>query len=334
MSVELTPKASGELASGGREAAEAMFLAPIEDVPAEHRAHAIAARFLVQYSGHTREAYERDLRDWFSWCAEKGYDVLTIRRTHLDLYDRELEEVQHRAPSTRARRMSTLAGYYKTAVAEEVRDSSPLEYMKRPKVPDDSQTLGLSKEDAIALLRVARADGPRSTALVTLLLHDGLRISEALGIDVGDLRTIRGHRVARVKRKGGARRDVVLNAATWEAVSAYLGDRTEGPLFVTSGGKQLDRHAAAKVVRKLAKRAGVEGADRISPHSARHSFVTLSLEAGVPLEHVQDAAGHADPRTTQRYNRGRNRLTNHPAHVLGGLLAEPDDAEDGPEPPS
>jgi integrase/recombinase XerD len=93
------------------------------------------------------------------------------------------------------------------------------------------------------------------------------------------------------------------------------------PLFITRSGRRMDRQAAWKMVKRLARAAGVEGA--VSPHSFRHGFVTCALDAGAPLHVVQDAAGHADPRTTQRYNRARHShsLDGHATYTLATYVA-------------
>jgi integrase len=78
--------------------------------------------------------------------------------------------------------------------------------------------------------------------------------------------------------------------------------------------------AAGTRLRKLARRAVPEKADSIHPHDLRHAFVTLSLDAGASLRDVQDAAGHADPRTTRRYDRARYNLDRHPTYALAGLV--------------
>jgi site-specific recombinase XerD len=86
-----------------------------------------------------------------------------------------------------------------------------------------------------------------------------------------------------------------------------------------NSGRRLDRHAATRIVRRLAKRAGIT--KHISPHSLRHSFITAALDAGVPLRDVQIAARHADPRTTTRYDRARNNLDRHTAYVVTAFVA-------------
>ncbi|MGH7746529.1 MAG: tyrosine-type recombinase/integrase, partial [Candidatus Dormibacteria bacterium] len=144
---------------------------------------------------------------------------------------------------------------------------------------------------------------------------NGLRVSEALGLDLEDMSTVRSHRIARVRRKGGRHQDVALAQRTAEALDDYLrGDDAGGPLLVTHSGERLDRHAAWKVIRRLARTAQI--GDHVFPHALRHGFVTAALDAGVPLHRVQDAAGHRDPRTTRRYDRARGALDHHAAYVV------------------
>jgi integrase/recombinase XerD len=109
-----------------------------------------------------------------------------------------------------------------------------------------------------------------------------------------------------------------LAPRTIQAIESMLSGRESGPLFATSSGARMDRHAGAKVVRRLARDAGIT--KTISPHSLRHSFVTIALDAGASLRDVQDAAGHADPRTTRRYDRARHSLDRHPTYAVATRL--------------
>jgi len=170
------------------------------------------------------------------------------------------------------------------------------------------------------LITAAESDSARSLALVLLLGLNGLRVSEALGADVEDLTTERGHRVLKVKRKGGKTATVPLAPRTAEAVEAYVGDRTTGPLFITASGARWHRSEAWRTLRRLAKVAVPDKDQTLHPHDLRHAFVTLSLDAGASLRDVQDAAGHADPRTTRRYDRARHNLDRHPTYALAGLV--------------
>jgi integrase/recombinase XerD len=291
----------------------------------------LLAAFLVGHEGHTRAAYALDLTDWLAFCDRYGVEPLAAHRAHVDAYARELAEVQGRARSTVARRLSALTGFYGYALDEGLIDRSPLAGVRRPKVANDSQTTGLDRDELRAALAVARqraatgaGQSARDLALLTLLAHNGLRIGEALTADVEDLDVERGHRTLRITCKGGRRATVVLAPVTARAIDDYLGGRGSGPLFVTAGGRRLDEPAAFRMVRRIAKAAGLKYADRLSPHSLRHAFVTLALDAGVSLRDVQDAAGHADPRTTRRYDRARHNLDQAATYAVAAYLAADD----------
>lgn len=280
----------------------------------------VATAFLLGYAGNTRGAYGRDLRAFFGWCDEHGLAPLSLSRAHVDGWARQLAEVDGCSPATVARRLSTLSGFYGYAVAEGMIARSPVERVRRPKVSAETTSTGLDRDELSALIAAAEQDGPRGHALVLLLGMNGLRISEALSIDLEDLDTERGHRVVRITRKGGKRATVPLAPRTAEAVDAYAGERTTGPLFATSSGARWLRADAWKCLRRLARIAVPGKASSLHPHDLRHAFVTLSLDAGATLQDVQDAAGHADPRTTQRYNRARHNLDKHPTYALAGLV--------------
>jgi integrase/recombinase XerD len=93
----------------------------------------------------------------------------------------------------------------------------------------------------------------------------------------------------------------------------------EGPIFVDSAGQRLDRHAAGRIVRRIARQAGIT--KRVGPHTLRHAFITAALDAGVPLRDVQEAASHADPRTTMRYDRARQSLDRHATYIVATFVA-------------
>lgn len=278
----------------------------------------VAAAFLAGYGPATREAYARDLRAWSDYLAGLGVGVLTAHRVHIDAWARQSEEAGT-APATVARRLSALSGFYGYLLDEGLIARSPVAQVRRPRVSDESPRLGVDRGGMRALLDAAQASGRRDHALACLLALNGLRISETLAADVTDLGYARGHSTLKLRRKGGKRQTVALAPRTAAALEAMLTARSAGPLFATRTGRRMDRHAALKVVRRLARVAGIEHA--VSPHSLRHGFVTLALDAGVPLRDVQDAAGHADPRTTRRYDHGRHSLDRAATYVLASYLA-------------
>jgi integrase/recombinase XerD len=98
--------------------------------------------------------------------------------------------------------------------------------------------------------------------------------------------------------KGGKAAIIPLPPKVARAVDPAPAERLGGPVLLSRSGQRLDRHSATRIVRRVARRAGI--IKHISPHSLRHSFITAALDAGVPLRDVQIAVRHADPRTTTR----------------------------------
>ncbi|MHA6761823.1 tyrosine-type recombinase/integrase [Streptacidiphilus sp. PAMC 29251] len=273
-------------------------------------------------SAHTRRAYARGFRRWDEFCRAVDVHPLQARRPHADAYMRGLE--QQGTPSTTvAHALSTASSFYKYAVSIEATDRNPFADVDRPNVdPDHSGTEGLTEAETARLIDAARALSPRAYAVVVVLYTLGLRVDGALAADVSSLGYDRGHRTLTIIKKGGAAAKLPLPPITVDALDSYLDGRTEGPLFTTRTGRRLAEPEVWKLLRRLAKRAGLPQVDSIHPHVLRHGFITDALDQGVPLHVVQDAAGHKDPRTTQRYNRARRRLDGHPAYTVGAAMAE------------
>jgi integrase/recombinase XerD len=99
---------------------------------------------------------------------------------------------------------------------------------------------------------------------------------------------------------------------------APIGERAARPVFVALDGSRLDRHAAARSIRSLARKAGIT--ERVGSHTFRHAFIT-AVDAGVPLRDVQEAASQADPRTTMRYDRARQSLDRHTTYIVATFVA-------------
>ena len=288
----------------------------------------LAAAFLTDYRGHTRRAYQADLQAWGQWCADLGVHPFDARRHHLAAWSDHLGSQDSPrtgrplAASTIARHLSAVSQFYAYGIGADLLEYSPAANARRPKVGDDSATVGLDAAELVRLLDAAAAHSLRFGALVSLLSYNGLRIAEALAADVADYSWQRSRRVLRIVRKGGRRSTEFLAPPTVEALDDYLSAEhpSSGPIFLSRNGSRLAYETAFAQIRRLAKVAGIPAADQISPHSLRHTFVTEALAAGSPLQDVQDAAGHRDPRTTRRYDRSRLHPDRHPAYVLATHL--------------
>jgi integrase/recombinase XerD len=276
------------------------------------------AGFLAGYSGLTREAYALDLRMFTAWCQSHDLHLFQARRPDIECFGRDMEQ-RGRARATIARRLCTISGFYRYAVEEELLDHSPAVHVRRPRLDYDSHAIGLDRNEVGALLVAAGLGSPNEHALMSLLAINGLRISEALGADIDKLGLERGHRTLTVLRKGGKLVTIPLAPRTARAIDLAIGERLDGPVFLRRDGHRMDRHCASRIVRRVARRAGID--KPIGPHTLRHAFITAALDAGVPLRDVQEAASHADPRTTMRYDRARGSLDRHATYIVAAYLA-------------
>ncbi|MEV6812670.1 tyrosine-type recombinase/integrase [Micromonospora sp. NPDC051296] len=293
-------------------------------------------------SEHTRDAYRRDVAGWLAWCTARQLDPLRVNFLHVNEYGRALESTlaartgRPLTPATVARKLSALSSWYDFLVKLRAVDTNPVAGADRPRIDrDHSATVGLTPDEVDALLAAAEAEtGPiaaRNRAAIALLADLGLRVGELVSLNVDDLGVERGHRSVRFAGKGGKPRRRALTPGTAYAVDAYLAERAadqglpvpqlSGALLVTTSGARLDRHSVFRLVRRLARSAGIPAWARLSPHSLRHAFATTARAEGVPLEDVQDAMGHADPRTTRRYDRDRHNLDRDPAYAVWAARA-------------
>src|SRR5579864_336239 len=276
------------------------------------------AGFLAGYRGLTREAYALDLRQFTTWCRARSLNLFAIRRADIECFARDVE-ARGRARATITRRLCTIAGFYRYAVEEDLLDHSPAAHVRRPRLDYDSHATGLDRNELGALLVAAALGTAAEHALISLLALNGLRVSEATGADIEALGIERGHRTLTITRKGGKVVTIPLAPRTARAIDLAIGERPEGPVFLAADGRRLDRHGAARIVRRVARRAAIT--KPVGPHTLRHAFITAALDAGVPLRDVQEAASHADPRTTIRYDRARVSLDRHAAYIVAAFVA-------------
>jgi integrase/recombinase XerD len=282
----------------------------------------IGAQFLAgQLSPATARAYRADAADFFGKpCEELTPDDLRAV-TPADVTAWRNDRMQAQSPATVARKLSTLRSLFRTAEALGIVAESPLSngLVRSPKVSNESQTAGLTGQQARALLDAITGDGltaKRDRAMVELILRTGLRRAEAVNADREDLGEERGHTVLTVTGKGGKRESVKVPVTAKRALDEYLAARADDhpALFVSHArnghaGERLSTKAVYRQVKHYAEKAGIEKA--ITPHSLRHTFVTLALDGGATVRQVQAAARHADPKTTIRYDRNRRNLDDH-----------------------
>jgi integrase/recombinase XerD len=268
-------------------------LVPVQPVFTDAERLALVG-YLAGYRGLTREAYTLDLRQFTGWCRARSLPLFSVRRADIETFARELE-ARGRARATVTRRLSTIAGLYRYAVEEELLDHSPAAHVRRPRVDYESHATALDRNEVGALL-VAAGLGPAvEHALISLLALNGLRVSEATAADIEHMGLERGHRTMVITRKGGKVVTIPLAPRTARAIDLAIGERASGPLFVAPDGKRLDRHGAARIVRRVTHRAGIT--KQVSPHTLRHAFIIaaqmgrIASDATFPGRRDREAVG-------------------------------------------
>jgi integrase/recombinase XerD len=294
-----------------------------------------------QDTPNTLRSYAASIRVWFQFCAAAGVDPLQARRVLVEQYKATLFD-QGLAASTVSQRLSGLNSFYTFCDDDELIRRNPLRGVRRPKLPNESTSTGLTREELNAFLVEAKKRGPMLYALMMLLALNGLRAAEPCLAHLDDLSTMRGHHTLRVERKGtaGSKTIIPLAPVTADAVDTWVTQRAldlgqigrgTGLLFFTFARsdtvartgevlKTINRRDIYRYVKSIGAIAVPHKTD-VSPHSLRHSFVTLSLDSGCSLRDTRDAAGHINVNTTSRYDRGRNKIDRHTTYTLAAYLA-------------
>ncbi len=254
-------------------------------------------------SPNTRAAYGADLKTFRTWCAHQGAIPLRADAVML-LAFQAAREAAGDSPSTVRRRWASLSSFFTFALVHEATASNPALGISRPTVAsgNPSPTTQLSPH-AVAGYRAIAADlDPRLDALVGLLVADGLKLGEALALDVDDV-IGRPPRVALAIRRRGAPQRIQLDVASGRAVRRCIGQRRTGPLFISRGSKEseprrLTRFGADHLIRQLS----TGEVDRVTANQLRRFHITSGhRDDHVDLDNVRERAGLADVRSVRRY---------------------------------
>jgi len=279
-------------------------------------------------SRHTRRAYLGDVRDLLAHAVRSG--VADPQQLDLALLRGWLARMagEGAARATVARRAAAARTFTRwlhrtgrAATDPGIRLRSPKARHALPGVLRQDQARALME---VAAERARAAEDPlalRDRAVVELLYATGVRISELVGLDLGDVDEAR--RTLRVLGKGARERVVPYGVPAQEALRAWLergrpeitGPRTPAAVFLGRRGRRLDPRQAREAVHRLLD--GVEGAPAMGPHGLRHSAATHLLDGGADLRSVQELLGHATLTSTQIYTHvsvERLRATYQQAH--------------------
>jgi len=250
---------------------------------------------------NTIAAYRRDLEAHLAFLREISVErPRDAGESHLLRYLARLRKAGA-APATVLRKLSAVRSFYRYLVREGMLDADPTANLESRRL--EARLPGvLSLDEVEAILAkpdASTARGLRDRALLELLYASGLRVSEMVGLEVGDLNLKLGF--VRCIGKGSKERIVPLGRKAIEALERYLSTRKSGAtaLFPGRSRGKLTRVACWQIIKRYAAMAGVK--TPVSPHTLRHSFATHLLERGADLRSIQEMLGHADISTTEIY---------------------------------
>jgi integrase/recombinase XerD len=247
--------------------------------------------------GAMRDIRPRVIEAWIADLHQHGYTANTI-----------------------AGRVSAVSASYRWCVREQRIDRNPIDAVRRPRRPNESTTVSLTRHELTDWLAAAESRGGSWWAAAMLLGLNGLRCSELIACDVTDVGSHSWHHTLALRTTKGDQPTVVaLAPPTMQAIAAAIGGRQAGPLLLNRAGRRMTTYNVQYLVAALARDARID--KHVTPHGLRHSAITIGLDAGVSLRDMQDFARHADPKTTRRYDRSRHALNRHATYAITHYLA-------------
>ncbi|MDP4104012.1 MAG: site-specific tyrosine recombinase XerD [Bacillota bacterium] len=268
--------------------------------------------FLIVEKGlakNTIVSYERDLKSYIHYVktVENIQHLNDVQRVHIVHFLGLLKE-QGKSSKTLARHIASLRAFHQFLLRDKVTDHDPSVHIETPKM-ERSLPKVLNLQEVETLLDSPKQNdhfGIRDKAMLEILYATGIRVSELIGLDQGDVHLTMGF--VRCIGKGNKERIIPIGKTAASALNHYLEQgrpffvnkkQRDEALFLNHHGMRLTRQGFWKILKKLALEAGIQ--KELTPHTLRHSFATHLLENGADLRAVQEMLGHADISTTQIY---------------------------------
>ena len=283
----------------------------MQDLIEQYGSHLRVERNL---SSHTLRNYLSDLRQFQRFLLERGLCQDKEKKIVLKRVDRHVLRAYLGAlakvceKSSIARKLAALKGFFRYLLRERHIQQDPLSIFAAPK-QEKPLPVFLSVDDVLHLLGGVQGNGPleaRDRAILEVLYSTGIRVSELVGLNWGDIDFQLG--IIRVLGKGSKERIIPIGEVALQALRDYGQERAkrEGrhgrgpePVFLNRRGGRISTRSVARVVEKHLRGTGIPV--RMGPHGLRHTFATHLLNSGADLRVIQELLGHASLSTTQRY---------------------------------
>ena len=293
----------------------------------------VAASWLasIDVSEGTRRDYELAFRTWCSFVEACAYDFDDLEEQHVLDFKEHLLAERGLSPAATSLYLNGVRSFYRFAESRGLQNIA--RNVRGAKAPRGFKKSDLSPSQARELIAsFGKAEGEkdaRDKAIISLMLHTGVRDVEVVRADKGDLGTRGGHEVLAIRGKGRDEADEVvkISPALDRDIRSYLKTRgplpSSAPLFASvaprNKGGRLTTRSVSRIVKTALQRIGIDD-PRFTAHSLRHSAITFALLAGAELEDAQAMARHADISTTMIYSHHVDRLANAAEDRVAELL--------------
>jgi len=290
-------------------------------------------------SKNTIRSYKSDINQFFNYVREYMFDVNSLKdlkRLHGIAYKKWLTENEY-APKTINRKLSSSSSFYDYLIEKSLVEYNIFDSIKRPKQVVKTPTNDLSDEEIISVFQKLDVSKSKSRflhkAVVYVLFTTGIRKSELINLKLKDMHFEKGYWLINLKVKGGKFLSKVLPMKTYEIIQEYtewmasqgreihpedwIFQPTKNPIDQGNLIKPLNPKTIDYILKKYCQSAGI--LKRISPHSARASYIGSALENGADLYKVSKDVGHESVKTTEEYDKRRKKISDSPIHNLGFL---------------
>lgn len=259
-------------------------------------------------SEHTVKNYYVDLKQFAEFLKKNPEPIAELKIIDKVLLRSFLNELfkGHSAASV-ARKLSTLRSFFEFCIKKKWVEANPAKMVRSPKIPKRVPKF-LTVDEIFALLAAPKGASAlelRDKAILELFYASGLRLSELIGLKMGQIDLEQG--MVRVLGKGNKERMVPVGSQAMGSLKIYLAKRKEllngkmdpETIFLNKLGDKISARAVERLIDKYLKRTGIQ--KKVTPHVLRHTFATHLLNSGADMRGIQELLGHASLSTTQRY---------------------------------
>jgi integrase/recombinase XerD len=259
----------------------------------------------------SRAEYKRGLSEFITYLRlEFSINELKAEREHVNAYKNHLLLNRKNGKATINKKLAVVSSYFHYLQSKRVVEENPCEFVRRYKMANVGTSVAITRDEVEQLynsLPSMKLYDLQKKTMIVLLFETGMRISELLKLKIESIKRDFGDYILEFEQKGGGVHKVILNELALSYLGKFLEELTatgielklEDFLFQTRSGRKINRKNFARLMKVLAKKAGLSG--DIHPHTSRVSFIRQKHKEGMDIYSIRKKVGHSSVKTTERY---------------------------------